>query len=159
MTRLVWSTSEQLARSIQNFVRFHISISAVDLLNWQGLCRESGIWTVGENSHVLLELLYFGLENVDLGPLRLGVLEHLLESFVQNFILVSLGLDCGLERLVIVSEFLVQLILHNLCFFNEYIHHDVDFLPNLVGLFFKQLQRVVTRDKLVLQKKVKSETD
>lgn len=137
VTALVLLASQNLCRPIQYLARLYVTITAIDFFNRQCLSRESGVWTVCQNSHVLFKLLYFGLENVDLCPLRFGVFQRLFQSFVQYFILISLRLDCCLERLIIVSELLVELILHNLSFFDEDIHHDIDLLPNLVGLFFE----------------------
>lgn len=104
---------------------------------------------------MLFELFDLGLEHIYLGLLRLRVLQNLLQTLVQDLVLVPLCLYRALQGLVIVAELLVELILHDLGLLDQDIHHDIDLFPYLVCLLLEELEHVVAGDELVLEEERK----
>ena len=86
---------------------------------------------------MLLKLLNFSAENGDFIPLGLGLLNDVFELFVGDFIFITLTLDILFEILVWLSGLNVELVLHNLSFFDENVHHNVNFLSNMISLFLE----------------------
>lgn len=117
----------------------------------QRACLELWIGAVGENTDVLFELLDFGLIHSYLSLLRLSVLNDLLQIFVKNLILVSLCFDITLKLFVILSHLHMKFIINDLGLFHQNVHHNIDFLSNLISFLFEKLEHVVTGYKFVLE--------
>ena len=103
---------------------------------------------VGDAGHadVLLKLFDLGLKDGNLGASWLSVFHHIFETFVQNFILVSLSLNILPQLLIVDPSVRIALILHHLSLLNQHIHHHIYLLPDLVGFLLKELKRVVAFD-------------
>ena len=113
--------------------------------------RQGGVGTICQYTYVLLELFHFCLEDGNFCALRLGFFDEVLHALVEDFVFVALSLDVGLQLFVVCARRLVQLILHDLGLLDEHVHHDIDLLADLVGLFLEHLQQVVAADQLVLK--------
>ena len=112
---------------------------------------EMWIWAVCEDTDMLLKFFDFGLIHSYLSLLRLSVLNHSLKILVKNFILISLCFDIRFKLFVIFSHLNMNFIVYNFSFFHQNVHHNIDFLSNVVSFLFEELEHIVAGYKFVLK--------
>ena len=99
---------------------------------------------------MLLQLFNFSTENRNLFSLKFVILKDFLHGFIKNLVFVSLLLHITFKCFIIWSSFSMKLILNHFSFFNQYIHHDINFFPYLISFFFKKLKIIISENKGVL---------
>lgn len=100
---------------------------------------------------MLLQLLYLRLVDGNLLLLVVSGLHNIFEPLIEYFILIPLRLDIALQLLIVFPCLDMEFILHHLSFFNEDIHHNIDFFSDLVGFFLEKLEEVIACHQGVFQ--------
>ena len=101
------------------------------------------IFTIGKYTNMLLQLLYFRLENSNFATLRFGSLDDILKILIQNLILISLRFNVGFKLFIILPSLNMQLILYHFSFLNQNVHDNINFFTDMVRFFLEKLQHVI----------------
>jgi len=99
---------------------------------------------------MLLQFFNFSTENRNLFSLKFVILKDFFHGFIKNLVFVSLLLNITFKCFIIWSSFSMKLILNYFSFFNQNIHHDINFFPYLISFFFKKLKIIISENKGVL---------
>ena len=102
---------------------------------------------------MLLQLFNFSTENRNLFSLKFVILKDFFHGFIKNLVFVSLLLNITFKCFIIWSSFSMKLILNYFSFFNQNIHHDINFFPYLISFFFKKLKIIISKNKGILKVK------
>lgn len=106
---------------------------------------------IAQNTYVLFKFLNFCSKYSNFISLKLIIFNNFFQIFIQNLIFIPLLFNIGFKLLIIFPSFNVKLILNDFSFFDENVHHDVNFLSNLISIFFEKLEDVVALNKRIFK--------